>query len=184
MARLPDLKRENLDAESQGVWDRVTGSRGSVRGPMALLMHNPPLADRVAELGARLRFAGTLTGADRELAILTAGRETEAVYEWAAHEPIGLDEGVSREAVEVLRQQASTAALQEREALIIDVVRTIYREHKLPDDLYKKAESTFGQSGLVEIVVLAGYYGLIGYVLNVFEADLPEGVTPAFARDF
>jgi 4-carboxymuconolactone decarboxylase len=184
MARLPDLKRDDLDADAQAVWDRVVGSRGSVRGPMALLMHNPPLADRVAELGARLRFQGTLTGADRELAILTAGRETEAVYEWAAHEPIGLDEGVSREAVEVLRHQASTAALQEREALIIDVVRTIYREHHLSDELYAKAESTFGQSGIVEIVVLAGYYGLIGYVLNVFEADLPAGVTPAFTRDF
>ncbi len=182
MARLPTLKRENLDADSQAVWDRVTASRSSVRGPMALLMHNPPLADRVAELGARLRFQGTLSGADRELAILTAGREVEAVYEWAAHEPIGLDEGVSREAVEVLRHQSSTAALQEREALIIDVVRAIYREHTLSDDLYAKAEATFGQSGLVEIVVLAGYYGLIGYVLNVFEADLPEGVTPAFAR--
>ena len=74
MARLPDLKREDLDADAQGIWDRVTGSRGSVRGPMALLMHNPPLADRVAELGARLRFQGTLSGADRELAGLPHAR--------------------------------------------------------------------------------------------------------------
>src|SRR5581483_1389677 len=103
MARLPALKREDLDAESQGVWDRVTQSRSSVRGPMALLMHNPPLADRVAELGAQLRFRGTLSGADRELAILTAGREVEAAYEWAAHEPLGVQEGVSGEAIEVLR---------------------------------------------------------------------------------
>ena len=34
----------------------------------------------------------------------------------------------------------------------------------------------------VELVVLAGYYGLIGYVLNTFEAELPAGKTPAFAR--
>jgi hypothetical protein len=34
----------------------------------------------------------------------------------------------------------------------------------------------------VEVVVLAGYYGLIGYVLNVFEADLPAGATPPFSR--
>src|SRR5437764_1383334 len=115
MARLPALKRENLDADSQAVWDRVTASRSSVRGPMALLMHNPPLADRVAELGSQLRFRGSLSATDRELAILTAGREVEATYEWAAHEPLGLGEGVSREAVEVLRHQGSTAALQERE---------------------------------------------------------------------
>src|SRR4051794_36669743 len=145
MARLPELKRENLDADAQAVWDRVVGSRGSVRGPMALLMHNPPLADRVAELGARLRFQGTLTGADRELAILTAGREVEAAYEWAAHEPLGRDEGVSSEAIEVLRNQGPTTGLGEREALIIDTVRTIHREHLVPDDLYARAEAVFGK---------------------------------------
>ena len=93
MARLPDLKREELDADSQAVWDRVAGSRGSVRGPFAILMHNPPLADRVAELGAQLRFRSSLTGAEKELAILTAGREVEAQYEWVAHEPLGTEGG-------------------------------------------------------------------------------------------
>jgi len=182
MARLPTLTRDQLDANAQALWDQLMASRGSIGGPTACILHHPELAARSTELGTQLRYRGVLSGADRELTILTAGREVEAVYEWAAHEPIGLDEGVSREAVEVLRHQSSTAALQEREALIIDVVRAIYRAHTLSDELYAKAEATFGQSGLVEIVVLAGYYGLIGYVLNVFEADLPEGVTPAFAR--
>jgi hypothetical protein len=39
-----------------------------------------------------------------------------------------------------------------------------------------------GRKGLVEMIVLAGYYGLIGFVLNAFEVDLPEGATPAFKR--
>jgi len=146
------------------------------------MMHNPPIADRVAELGSQLRFRGGLSGADRELAILTAGREVEATYEWAAHEPLGLEAGVSREAVEVLRHQGSTAALQEHEALIIDVVRAIYREHKVPDDLYAKAEAAFGQPTLVELVVLAGYLKLVhssvvarfrGRMINVHPALLP-----------
>jgi len=180
MARLPDLKRDELDADSQAVWDRVVGTRGSVRGPFAILMHNPPLADRVAELGAQLRFRSTLSGADKELAILTAGREIEAKYEWVAHEPLGLKEGTRPEAIDVLRHQRSTDGLEPREALIIDVVRTVYREHKLSDDLYGRAEAEFGRAGLVEIIVLAGYYGLIGYALNTFEADLPEGAPQPF----
>jgi 4-carboxymuconolactone decarboxylase len=158
----------------------VAGSRGSVRGPFAILIHNPPLADRVAELGAQLRFRSTLSGAEKELAILTAGREVEAGYEWVAHEPLGLQEGTRPEAIEVLRHQRSTEGLEPREQLIIDVVRTIYREHRLSDDLYRRAEAEFGRSGLVEIVVLAGYYGLIGYALNVFEADLPPGAKQPF----
>ncbi|MGE3272848.1 MAG: carboxymuconolactone decarboxylase family protein, partial [Chloroflexota bacterium] len=151
MARLPDLERESLDPESQAVWDRVTGSRGSVRGPMALLMHNPPLADRVAELGSQLRFRGGLSGADRELAILTAGREVEAGYEWVAHEPLGLQEGTRAEAIEVLRRQGATDGLQPRERLIIDAVRAIMRDHRLSDEMYGKVQAEFGQPGTVEL---------------------------------
>ncbi len=180
MSRLPEIDRATLDADAQAVWDRVASSRGSVRGPMALLMHNPPLADRVAELGSQLRFRGGLSGADRELAILTAGREVEAGYEWVAHEPLGLQEGTRAEAIEVLRHQQPTDSLEPRERLIIDTVRTIFREHRLSDAAYARAEAEFGRSGLVEIVVLAGYYGLVGFVLNTFEADLPEGSKPPF----
>ena len=180
MARLPDLNRDELDAHSQAVWNRVVGTRGSIRGPFAILMHNPPLADRVAELGAQLRFRSSLSGAEKELAILTAGREVEAGYEWVAHEPLGLKDGTRPEAIEVLRHQRSTDALEKREKLIIDVVRTIMRDHKLPNDLYGRAEAEFGRAGLVEIIVLAGYYGLIGYALTAFEADFPEGAKQPF----
>ena len=180
MARLPDRTRDELSAEDQGVWDRVVGTRGSVRGPFALMIHNPPIADRVAELGAQLRFRSSLSGADKELAILTAGREVEARYEWVAHEPLGLKEGTRPEAIDVLRHGKSTEGLEPREALIIDTVRTIYREHKLSDEHYARAEAEFGRPGMVELVVLSGYYGMIGYVLNTFEADLPAGAPPTF----
>ncbi|MCC7372697.1 MAG: carboxymuconolactone decarboxylase family protein [Chloroflexi bacterium] len=180
MARLPELQRESLDPESQAVWDRIVGSRSSVRGPMALLMHNPPLADRVAELGSQLRFRGTLSGADRELAILTAGREVEAAYEWVAHEPLGLQEGTRAEAIDVLRRQGSTDGLLPRERLIIEAVRTIMRDHRLSDAQYAQVEAEFGKAATVELVVLAGYYGLVGYVLNTFQADLPEGAPIPF----
>jgi 4-carboxymuconolactone decarboxylase len=180
MSRLPDRKREELSTEDQAVWDRVVGTRGSVRGPFGIMIHNPPVCDRVAALGAQLRFNSSLSGADKELAILTAGREVEARYEWVAHEPLGLKEGTRPEAIDVLRKGKSTEGLEAREALIIDTVRTIYREHKLSDEHYARAEAEFGRPGLVELVVLSGYYGMIGYVLNTFEADIPAGAPPTF----
>jgi 4-carboxymuconolactone decarboxylase len=182
MARLPAVKREDLAPEFQAVWDRVAETRGGVGGPSAIMMHHPALGSRTTEVGAQLRFSGVLSDADRELTILTAGREVEATYEWAAHEPLGVKAGVSPAAIEVLRHQHLTADLPPHEALIIDTVRALYRQHKIPADLYAQAEAALGRQGLIELVVLAGYYGMIGFLLNGFEADLPAGVTPAFAR--
>jgi 4-carboxymuconolactone decarboxylase len=182
MARLPALSREDLDADGRALWDSLIASRGYIGGPTACIMHHPELAATTTPLGSQLRYHGVLAGADRELTILTAGREVEAVYEWHAHEPIALEVGVSKDAIEVLRHQRPTAGLGEREALIIDAVRSLYREHRLSDDLYARAEQTLGRKGLIEMIVLAGYYGLIGFVLNAFEVDLPEGATPAFQR--
>lgn len=182
MARLPALSRDDLDANGRALWDSLIASRGYVGGPTLCIMQHPELAAKSTPLGSQLRYNGVLAGADRELTILTAGREVEAVYEWHAHEPIGREVGVSNEAIEVLRNQQPTTSLGEREALIIDVVRSLYREHKLSDDLYARAEKMLGRKALVEMIVLAGYYGLVGFVLNAFEVDLPEGATPAFKR--
>ena len=182
MTRLPDVRRDALSPEGQAAYDKIASTRGDVRGPFALLLHHPALAERVAAVGEQLRFHSALPGADRELAILAAGREVEALFEWAAHEPIALREGTRPEAIEVVRDHRATTDLAPREALIIDTVRALFREHRLADEHYARAEAEFGRPGLVELIVLAGYYGLIGFVLNAFEADLPAGVTPAFPR--
>lgn len=180
MARLPEPRREDLSPEDQAAWDSIQASRGSVRGPFLPLMHHPALAERVAAVGDLVRFHGVLSGAERELAICAAGREVEARYEWQAHAPLALKEGAREEAIEAVRTQGPTDSLSERERLIIDLVRSQYREHRIPDDLYAQAEAAFGRKGLVELIVLAGYYGMIGFVLNAFAVDLPEGVKPAF----
>ena len=95
-----------------------------------------------------------------------------------AHEPL-LKEGTRPEAIDVLRHQRSTDGLEPREALIIDVVRTVYRRTGFRRPVQARRGGV-SRPGLVEIIVLAGYYGLIGYALNAFEADLPEGATQPF----
>lgn len=180
MARLPSPRREQLSPDAQAIWDQIAASRGSVRGPSAFLMHHPALAQRVSEVGALLRFGGNLSAHDRELAILTAGREVEAAYEWVAHEPLGLEAGVRPAAIEVLRHQRPTTELLPRERLIIDSVRALFREHGLPDGLYQQLEREYSRDQLVELVVLAGYYGLIGFVLNAFGAEIPADARSPF----
>ncbi len=101
MSRLPAPTRDALPPEGQRAWDVIAGTRGGVPGPYGVLIRHPALAERVAALGTILRFEGALPGADRELAILTAGRELGARFEWHAHEPLARQEGVRPEADDV-----------------------------------------------------------------------------------
>jgi 4-carboxymuconolactone decarboxylase len=180
MTRVPEPRREDLDAEGRAVYDRIAGTRGATRGPYGVLLHHPALADRVAALGEQLRFRSTLPGPDRELAILAAGREAEAPYEWAAHEPIALREGTRPEAIAAVREIRPTDGLLPREAVIVDTVRALYRRRGLTTAEFVRAERELGRRGLVELVTLAGYYGMIAGVLNAYEVDLPPGMAPAF----
>jgi 4-carboxymuconolactone decarboxylase len=178
MSRIPEPSREELDAEARAVFDRIAATRGAIRGPYGVLLHHPVLADRVGALGELLRFHSTLPGAERELAILTAGREAGAPYEWAAHEPIARREGTRPQAIACVRDGQPTDGLTPREATIVDTVRALYRARRLTDRQFQRAEAELGRVGLVELVTMAGYYGMIGLVLNAFEVPLPAGTGP------
>jgi 4-carboxymuconolactone decarboxylase len=182
MQRVPNVEREQLGPEGQAAYDRIAATRGSVRGPFGVLLHHPLLGERVADVGEQIRYHGVLPGATRELAICMTAREYGAAVEWAAHAPLALKEGASPEAVEVVRQRGSTASLPATEALIIDAVRNLFSEHELTDSQYDQIEAAYGLQGVIELTVLAGYYGLLGFVLNTLRVPAPNGVEPFAAQ--
>jgi 4-carboxymuconolactone decarboxylase len=180
MQRIPPIERDQLEPEGQAAYDRIAASRGSVRGPFGVLLHHPILGGSVADVGEQIRFHGVLPGAARELAIVATARHLEVAVEWAAHVPLALKEGASVEAVEVVRRNAPTSGLNEREALVINAIRALFAEHALSDELYNQVESAFGRQGLIELLVLAGYYGLLGFVLNTAQVPAAGGVERPF----
>ena len=171
MSRAPEASRESLSPRGQQAWDHIAGTRGGVAGPYQVLIQVPALAERVADLGTYLRFEGLLAGADRELAILVVAREIGSRYEWVGHAAIARREGVRPEAIEIVRTQGSPDGLSGRERLIVELVRTLHREHRIPDELFAAAEAELGREQLVELVGLAGYYGLIALVLVGYQVE-------------
>jgi len=182
MQRVPNVEREQLGPEGQAAYDRIAATRGSVRGPFGVLLHHPLLGERVADVGELIRYHGVLPGAVRELAICVTAREYDAAVEWAAHAPLALKEGASPAAVEVVRQRGATAGLPADEALTIDAVRTLFNEHELTDSQYTQVEAAYGLQGVIELTVLAGYYGLLGFVLNTLRVPAANGVEPFAAQ--
>jgi 4-carboxymuconolactone decarboxylase len=180
MARLTRPSKASLSAEAQTIWDMIAGPRGDVRGPYAILIRTPDLAEKVANLGGLLRFHGHIPGKERELAILATARALDAAFEWVMHEPQARREGLSSETIELIRSRGSLDGLAARERLIAEVVQSLCNSHSIPDSLYRLASEELGTEHLVELVTLVGFYHMIAFLLLGFECDLPEGTAKPF----
>ncbi len=179
MTRLPDIKRDSLEPEQERVWERICETRGAVSGPYAVLMRIPALAERMAGLGDYFRQDTLLSGADRELAILTAAREIGSRYQWTRHEAAARQEGVRPEAIECLRNM-QFKQLTQRELVIIEIVQSLFRTKIIPQGLFDKALKELGENILLELVSLTGFYCAIAFIILAFDVSMPEGTDHSF----
>jgi 4-carboxymuconolactone decarboxylase len=179
MAQLPDPSA-TLTPDARGVYERIARKRGHVGGPYTPLMHHPPLAERVAALGEYLRFDATLPPDVRELAILVTARAVGQPYEWVMHAPLARQAGVPAEVIERVRTHSDPATLPDPYADAARVVIHTLRFESIPAGLQERVQARLGVAGLLELVVLAGFYRLIAGVLDAFDVPLPAGEPPPF----
>jgi len=179
MARLPDLIGA-LDPAAQKIYDRIAVKRGKIRGPYVPLMHHPALAERVADLGEYLRFDATLPGDMRELAILITARHVAQPFEWVMHAPVATKEGLPQDVIERIRARGDLSSLPARYVRAARVVQHVLARESVPQRLQDEIQQEVGVTGLIELVVLAGYYQTIAAVLFSFDVPLPEGTPQPF----
>ena len=79
------------------------------------------------------------------------------------------------DAVEALRVNKVLDALTPRERLLVEIVRSLLREHRLSDELFSRGLAELGAEQLVETIALIGHYSLIGSVVNAFGIAAPAG---------
>ncbi len=179
MSRLPTIAPEALDPAQRRVYDTVlSGPRKSVPAPVRIWLRSPGLADPAQRLGAFLRFESELPAKLRELAILLTARATTAQYEWSMHRPLAEKAGLAPAIIEAIAARTPPRFEDADEALTYELATALTRTFTLDETLYARGLTRFGERGLVEFVVLVGYYTMVAMTLNAFQADLPEGTRP------
>jgi 4-carboxymuconolactone decarboxylase len=177
--RLPLPKREQLDDAGQRIYDSLADPRGGtirgLRGPGGILLHSPDLSRYTRPLNRYLRHEVGLGGRVRELAILTTARELDSQFEWAAHEPEALAEGVSQEIMDVIKHRKDTSSLNEVDAIVIELGREIFGARKVTSATFARALRQFGHRTLVDLVALMGNYAGTAALLTAFDMQLDPG---------
>ncbi len=162
----------------------IRGPRKGVVGPYIALLHTPRLLNLMEPLGTELRFHGRLDDRIRELVILAVARHTCNQFEWTTHVPLALGAGVSRDTVSAVLEGRAPTGTPEDEMLALDCAKHLMDSHGIPDDIYREANSTFGDEGIIELVTLIGYFVTICWIMNVARTQSPGnpefGIVPLY----
>jgi putative methionine-R-sulfoxide reductase with GAF domain/alkylhydroperoxidase family enzyme len=186
--RLPLPLRDHLDPESQRIYDRLANPGGGtlrgLKGPGGIHLHSPELARRSRPVNHYLRYEAGLGGRVRELAILATAREHDSQFEWAAHEPAALAEGISPDIIDLIRWRSTTAGLAEPDAVVIDLTREIFAARNVSSHTYARALAQFGPRQLVDLVALMGNYAATAALLTAFAMQLDPDLSFPLPRLF
>jgi 4-carboxymuconolactone decarboxylase len=175
--RLPLPKREDLDEDGKRAFDRASTPGKTIvglRGPSGIHLYSPKTVDTHNVMNQYLRFQ-VFDAKTREIAILTVAREMDSQFEWAAHEPEALKEGVPQQIIDIIKYRKSTQGIDEIYAAIIELGRQIFRDHKVTSAAFARVKALLPPNKLVELVLLMGNYAATAALLCAFDMQVPEG---------
>ncbi len=179
--RLPLPKREDLDEAGKKAYDRATAPGATIaglQGPAGVQLFSTKIVEHMTAINRYLRFQAGLTPRMREIAILTTAREMDSQFEWVAHEPEALKEGVEQSIIDIIKHRKSTAGLDGSDATVIELGRQIWRDHKVTPDTFAKAKALLGPNKLIDLVLLMGNYAGTAALLTAVDMQLHEGKKP------
>jgi len=180
--RLPLPKRAELDTDAQASYDRIVkGGAGAIRGlrgPSGIQLHSSTYSKHARPVNYYLRYEAGFTPRVREIAILTTARECDSQFEWAAHEPEALKEGIAPALIDVIRNRAPLTGVDPADATVIALGREMFSARKVGSATYAAALKQFGRRALVDLVALMANYAGTAAILTAFDMQLDPGTKP------
>jgi 4-carboxymuconolactone decarboxylase len=173
MARIRSLEREDLPAEHRHIYDDIAGSRGGVQPNFKVLLNNPLATARMAALGGYIRFEAPLPPRVKMLAVLATARENEGDYVWTANLPQARNAGIDEETINAIRERRAPQGLTPEDALIVQFTLELLRQHRITDTTYQAVQHKLGAAGVIDLLILIGYYGSLSHTLSALEVMPP-----------
>jgi 4-carboxymuconolactone decarboxylase len=175
MARVPLItSKDQVPAQHHAIVDGIVGSRGSLQGPFSVFLHSPEISERVAHLGALVRFEGSLDFRVRVLAAMTVAREYEAMYVWGAQSGSARRQNVAETTITAIKENRSDGIPAE-DLQIIDFTRQLLRRHRVDDATAQAMLARFGNDQFIQLTGAIGYYAMLCMTVNACELEPGKG---------
>ncbi len=187
--RLALLGPDSLSEQQSAVWKRMEETLGQMSGrfgfvdktaeghfigPFNSMLYSPALGLSFVNLQVDESKHTSLDDRVRQVVILSVGSLWKSDYELYAHAAVARSLGFSEAAIEAISQGHPSEELPQKESLAQSFTLALITKHRIEDDLYRSAVSTFGEKGILDLVILAGCYHIVCGVLNAFAIPKPK----------
>lgn len=177
--RIPLFGAGQIPEAQRDVFEKiVSGPRGTLVGPLRAALHNPSLADRWQALGQVLRYETCLPPKLNELAILVTGRHWNSELEWTIHCGEARNAGLAEAIIAKIHACEAPEFEDEDERWVYEFARDLLRRGHVGDSIYGKILQRWGDTGVVELTALVGYYTMVALTLNAHRIPLPATIPP------
>jgi len=192
--RFKQISPENLTPEQRTLADAIrSGPRSAVKnssaakpgplgGPFNVFLRSPGVGHIIQSLGAEIRFRSSIPSKLNELAIITTARHWTCQYEWFAHHRLALEAGLDPAIADDIAQGRRPRKMSADEAIVYSFSRELHQTQGVSDATYKAVLDRFGERGVMDLIAVNGYYGLVSMTLNVDRTPLPGGASPPLPR--
>lgn len=153
----------------------IRASRKGISHLHRALLNAPPIAAGWIDFYDAVRYKSELSGKLRELVILRIAAINGAPYEWDAHAPIGLREGITQAQLDAVPDWEGSGVFDTTERAALAYCDAMTRHIHVPDDVAAAVAALLPARQVVELTVtIAGY----NCVSRVLEALLIRGDDP------
>jgi 4-carboxymuconolactone decarboxylase len=174
MPRIPQIAgKADVAPAHHHVVDEVQKIFGNIRGPFSILLHSPPLAERLLKLVTFNREDNVVEPKLRSIAILSAVREKEAAYVWAAQVGAARRAGVPEATIDLLRAKGDATGLAAEERDIVTYVRQLMRTNRVDQATFDALKNRHDSRWMVELTEVANYFAFLSGMVNPFEIPAP-----------
>ena len=166
------VAREVPWAENAGA--RAIARDGSLLGPFNPLLFSPATGAALVDLFRADARATSLPPRVHEIVVLTVGAAWRTGYEIYAHTPFAHAAGLPDTTIEAIVSGRHPDFESAKEASAYDFTRQLVTRQQVDDATYARAAAEFGDTGLVDMVLLTGLYVCVCAIINAFDIGVPE----------
>ena len=178
MARIPYI---DVETAPERTLHALEGKRSI--NIFRLIAQSDNAAPEVLALGHVLSRGSSLPPVDREVVILRVARLSQAAYQAHEHHAVALRHGFTEAKITAVAQYpaaGSAGHLTEFERHLIEFTDSVVQTTTAPDEVFTRIAAAYDNSRLVELVLMIGFYMMVGRVMNTFDVDLETGPVGEF----